>query len=236
MVKNARTLGMAALIVAVGIAMMVLTDLKVVGLVIALVGIVGLFLLLRAPSDTAEAFLDKPEAEEAPRKQRSKASTAVVEEEVAETEDSLGTWEDSDTLSWEAEETSGETLTWEAEESSGGSLTWEAEETGGGGGDTWEAEETTSASLSWEAEETDDGFETFESLSFSEDEAEAPAPSSSGLFSVASPIDENVHSDDDIMAASQATELHVEPDEAEGDNSELAKLLAKVQSRLAAYE
>jgi hypothetical protein len=35
------------------------------------------------------------------------------------------------------------------------------------------------------------------------------------------------------MAASQATELQVEQND---DNSELAKLLAKVQARLAAYE
>ncbi len=47
-----------------------------------------------------------------------------------------------------------------------------------------------------------------------------------------SPINEDVSSADDIMAASQATELHVEQE----DNSELAKLLAKVQARLAAYE
>lgn len=46
------------------------------------------------------------------------------------------------------------------------------------------------------------------------------------------PINEAVSSADDIMAASQATELQVEED----DNSELAKLLAKVQARLAAYE
>lgn len=46
---------------------------------------------------------------------------------------------------------------------------------------------------------------------------------------------EDVHSDDDIMKASHATELSVTAPEA-SDNSELAKLLAKVQSRLAAYE
>ena len=39
---------------------------------------------------------------------------------------------------------------------------------------------------------------------------------------------------DDIMAASQATELTV--NESAGENAELAKLLAKVQARLAAYE
>jgi hypothetical protein len=68
------------------------------------------------------------------------------------------------------------------------------------------------------------------------DEREAPATS---MFDVpapvlepVTPINEAVSTADDIMAASQATELHVEED----DNSELAKLLAKVQARLAAYE
>lgn len=44
-------------------------------------------------------------------------------------------------------------------------------------------------------------------------------------------VNEDVENSDDIMAASQATELAGEP-----DNSELARLLAKVQARLAAYE
>ena len=57
---------------------------------------------------------------------------------------------------------------------------------------------------------------------------DSPAPVGDPL----SPINEAVSSADDIMAASQATELQVEED----DNSELAKLLAKVQARLAAYE
>jgi hypothetical protein len=47
-------------------------------------------------------------------------------------------------------------------------------------------------------------------------------------------VDEDVDSPDDIMAASHATELavHGQAD----DNSELARLLAKVQARLTAYE
>jgi hypothetical protein len=62
------------------------------------------------------------------------------------------------------------------------------------------------------------------------DRAEAERATSS-LFSAPAPvIKEEVSSADDIMAASQATE--VEPE----DNSELAKLLAKVHARLAAYE
>jgi len=74
----------------------------------------------------------------------------------------------------------------------------------------------------------------------------APAPSG-GAFSfggVSRPADdtvvdlqgisvnEDVAGADDIMAASQATELHL----ADGEQTELQKLLAKVQIRLSAYE
>lgn len=59
-----------------------------------------------------------------------------------------------------------------------------------------------------------------------------PKPSLFGAPSDFVRINEDVSSADDIMAASQATELQVEQE----DNSELAKLLAKVQARLAAYE
>lgn len=48
-------------------------------------------------------------------------------------------------------------------------------------------------------------------------------------------VNEDVHSADDIMAASHATELSLDGGSG-GENSELAKLLAKVQARLAAYE
>ena len=60
-----------------------------------------------------------------------------------------------------------------------------------------------------------------------------PEPVKTSLFSAPAPIREDLSSDEDILEASHATELHV-PDG--GENTELAKLLAKVQSRLAAYE
>jgi hypothetical protein len=60
-----------------------------------------------------------------------------------------------------------------------------------------------------------------------------PAASTAFSFSSASRINEAaVQTDDDIMAASQATELAV----SDGQETELARLLAKVQQRLAAYE
>jgi hypothetical protein len=60
--------------------------------------------------------------------------------------------------------------------------------------------------------------ETFTSFSFGN--ASAPL------------VNEDVSDADDIMAASQATELHL----AAGEQTELQKLLAKVQIRLSAYE
>jgi hypothetical protein len=61
----------------------------------------------------------------------------------------------------------------------------------------------------------------------------APPAQPFSFSSAPSPINESaINTDDDIMAASQATELQV----ADGADSELARLLAKVQQRLAAYE
>ncbi len=65
---------------------------------------------------------------------------------------------------------------------------------------------------------------------------EPPAPTTEAPFSfggVSAPtVNEDVAGADDIMAASQATELHL----ADGEQTELQKLLAKVQIRLSAYE
>lgn len=82
---------------------------------------------------------------------------------------------------------------------------------------------------------TDDGTDVeYEEVVEAEVE---PEPVKTSLFSAPAPIREDVHSDEEILEASHATELHV-PDAGAGggDNAELAKLLAKVQSRLAAYE
>jgi hypothetical protein len=81
-------------------------------------------------------------------------------------------------------------------------------------------------------------LEARETLAEPEFEVESLAPpadaSTDVLDELAIPINEDVSSADDILAASQATELHMTEDN--GENSELAKLLAKVQARLAAYE
>ena len=63
----------------------------------------------------------------------------------------------------------------------------------------------------------------------------APAEESFSTFSFSNvaPVNEAVTDADDIMAASQATELHLT---SSGEQTELQKLLAKVQIRLSAYE
>jgi hypothetical protein len=69
-----------------------------------------------------------------------------------------------------------------------------------------------------------------------------PAPAeetfSTFSFSNVAPVNEAVTDAEDIMAASQATELHLTPaaPSASGEQTELQKLLAKVQIRLSAYE
>ena len=218
MVKNAKTLTVAGLVVVIGIVLIV-AKVTIPGLIVALLGIVGLFLVMRAPAEEAGKA-----PEPAPRPS-AKASTAVIEEvdEIELTEEPDGSWDLEETSSWDVEATTDD-----------GDVVWEA-----GGTDTWEAEATDDGEVTWEAETTD----TWEAEASTEDddvwgadEVAETSSGASGLFSVASPIDENVESADDIMAASQATELHVEDEDAGGDNSELAKLLAKVQSRLAAYE
>lgn len=245
MVKNAKTLGAAGLVVVIGVVLVVVGQ-TIPGAIVALLGVAGLVYLFRLPSEVDEDdFLESPEPTRRPSRSAERSDSLST----WEPEGSLATWEPEDTgggssweaedsgasLSWETEDV-GESLSWDAEpESAGESLTWEAEPAGENL--TWEAEPA-GESLTWEAEEHEESFDTFESLSF-EDEGATPASSSSSLFSVASPIDENVATDDDIMAASHATELTLESSDgaaAGADNSELAKLLAKVQSRLAAYE
>lgn len=81
---------------------------------------------------------------------------------------------------------------------------------------------------------SDDTFELDELEELEVGLDDSPAPSSGGGFSFSSAtlINEEVSTADDIMAASTATELHVD----EAGDSELARLLAKVQARLSAYE
>lgn len=80
----------------------------------------------------------------------------------------------------------------------------------------------------------EDTFELDELTELDDEPVAAPASSGSAFSFGSAPavINEEVSTADDIMAASTATELHVE----DAGDSELARLLAKVQARLSAYE
>lgn len=177
-------------------------------------------------------------------------------------EDTWGKWDNDWSVEEEAEETLDE---WSSDESwlgdalatdkdkedksplSGfGDLDAEFEEHFGSGDGAKESTETVDLDefSSFEADFAED-TKTIELDEFEEAEepvVEKPAKKGGGFsFSSAPPVvNEDVESADDIMAASHATELSVVKEPAAaggpGENSELAKLLAKVQARLSAYE
>lgn len=98
-----------------------------------------------------------------------------------------------------------------------------------------DAEDDPFASLRSDIEVDVEVEDTFELDELTElDDEPIVASSGSGFSFSAAPavINEEVSTADDIMAASTATELHVE----DAGDSELARLLAKVQARLSAYE
>jgi len=108
---------------------------------------------------------------------------------------------------------------------------------------TWSPEPSSEPLGAWTPDEPADELTTWDEPSFApldeimvEDEVDTQAEIDFAASLISSPINEDVATADDIMAASVATELHIEEAPAEGDDSELARLLAKVQARLAAYE
>lgn len=140
-----------------------------------------------------------------------------------------------------------------------GSYTETYEETsyeGGGSYDSGHATESTGSDTSWGGTEDSwssgggesswTGGDWGDEAAAEETAEEAPAANVTSLFGGGgrpAPINEEVSTADDIMEASKATELHLGGADdgdaaapAGDDNSELAKLLAKVQARLAAYE
>jgi hypothetical protein len=194
----------------------------VIGIGIAVIAaLIGVFLLRQTSSDDDEFFEAPDEADTAPR-----ASAAAT--------DTLATWEPAEGLA-----------TWEPSE---GLATWEPPEAAEAELEPPEPLEPVGAFAEEEPLDALDLEEIEHIDEFVEAEAEQHAPSftevdeveveaDSGLRSSVIEEIEAVQNDDDILKASHATELSVTaPAAAGGDNSELAKLLAKVQSRLAAYE
>ncbi len=201
--------------------------------VVGIVGLVGIFFLQRAA--------DKREAEQ---------ETAYLEETVGDTPapasggggggGGLPTWSAEPLAPWTPPEDSGSAAEEPAYASFDSGLDDDAEidtstlDELAGFDDLDAVAEVESHTV---AVDGDTGVE-YEEVVEAEVEAE---PVRTSLFSAPAPIREDVHSDDDILEASHATELHLDESDgggsaAAGGNAELAKLLAKVQSRLAAYE
>jgi hypothetical protein len=229
----------------------------VVGLLIAGVAVIGgLYLLNRETSD-GDGFFSTPEshrsesadddhdavddvdaAPEPPRRPR--ASTATAEP--------LATWEGEGLTPWTPPEAATDDVVVEEDEIELDALDLaeldhidefiEAETES----DTVDELSDLDLDELLDTEPADD-FDAFDPDAFSKDNgfggtltAEPEVDEPVDLFDEIQQI-EDVHSDDDIMKASEATSLeHTGAAAGGADNSELAKLLAKVQSRLAAYE
>ena len=199
-----------------------------IGVIILAVGVGGGLILLRSSDDRAERDAEDAEDErderDARRRKRNRESGGGGRSTSAGTS-TLPAWgglqpwspPDDDTETEVADETEGDSWAWDND-------TW-----------TGDTDEATEVDFDAELERlNDDEFDPFSRLDETEtiDEVVEVETEIADDLLVTSPINEEVSSPDDIMAASQATELKLE----ETENSELARLLAKVQARLAAYE
>jgi len=161
----------------------------------------------------------------------------VLDEATEVTEAPLQPWSPPEPLQpWTPPEPAGTTTDWEA------GTDWQD-------GSTWDSRDVAlDANPLDELDRLDDvdvvaEVERLEATTFHEDiwetdldAADGDREGSASVTTLSVPrINEDVHTAEDIMAASHATELSI-TGSGPGDNSELAKLLAKVQARLAAYE
>jgi hypothetical protein len=234
----------------------------VVALLLLLIGGAGVYLLVKRDSEgqprgAGKKFFDTEEGTAATAR-----SVAPPAGEGLPTwgGDALPTWggaETTDDAGWATDADAEPLTTWD-DSSIYGETTYEATsftETPSYEAPTYEppAYDTPTYEAPAAAEETswssDDSWssDSWGSDTVVEDEpvVEAPAAHVTSLFGGGgrpAPINEEVSTADEIMEASKATELHIgeAPDDAPAavvdDNSELAKLLAKVQARLAVYE
>lgn len=224
MSKTIRVYLVVAVVAVIGlfVGVQVLSS-PLVGVLIAVIALIaGVYFLRRESADQGDFFetpADEPEdTTESPR-----ASTATA------TAEPLATWEPTEGLA-----------TWtppEEDEAPAASTTFvEEDEEPLDVLDLEELEHIDEFVEAEAAEQAEPDIAIFEDEE-EEEVVEEPEPELVGADHASTVIEEieDVHSDDDIMKASHATELSVTAPEA-ADNSELAKLLAKVQSRLAAYE
>jgi len=210
----------------------------IIGGIVIVAAIGALVFVLRSGRTSEEDFFEAPD--ERPARREPAAATVLTEPEV-ET-DGLPTWDTDETdadaaplTAWTPPEDDEEGLpAWDAdaEEATPDEALAEFEELDF-------ADDDDLASLDAEFSEIVDDEPEAEEEAEPEYEFEPVAVAakaggfSFGNNSLIKEI-EDVHSDTDIMKSSVATELNLSSDT--GDNSELARLLSKVQSRLAAYD
>lgn len=254
--KNPRVLIGLGLVAVLGIAIMLVGENKSIGAVVTILAIGGAVLFLRSGAGTGDDdFFEAPDERPARSSRSAAASTATVEPleeyeadfEEAEESEGLPSWGGAEPLTaWTPPEDLEEEEEERYEEEEDATLS-AFEELDFGAEDEFATLDEEFEELVEEAEPEPlptfdlevEPLPTFdleaEPLPTYEPEpvAEKPKGFSFGNNSLIKEI-EDVHSDDDIMKSSAATELALSADK--GENSELARLLAKVQSRLAAYD
>lgn len=215
MLKNTRVVILLGVILAVlGVLLLTQEDVRIWGVVLIVIAVLGTAGLVYTNREEQDDFLEAPD-EPQERPTRPSASTTTAEP--------LATWSAEPLATWSPPEEAGEATV--AEDDTFGDSALEELEA---------LEDLDPIAEVERLEEEAGDLETlepyeaeFESVEVEEDVEEVEEGD------LLAPIDEDVESADDIMKASAATELK---GPVAGENSELAKLLAKVQSRLAAYE
>jgi len=210
--------GQPKILVVVGITVVLAvvafaTGRPVIGLVVVVAGGLGTLALLRQEGVTADLDTD--------------------DDFLEADEDRTAGWADGGLQTWGGGDTDeAEPLgSWAPDSAAEPLGTWSPEGTTDTLG-AWTPEESTDELVSWD----DTEFTSLDEAAPLEPEIDTQAEIDFAASLISTPINEDVASADDIMAASVATELHIEEAPVEGDDSELARLLAKVQARLAAYE
>jgi hypothetical protein len=213
--KNTKVVVLVGAVLAVlGVLLLLQEDYRLLGIALLVLAVLGTAGLLWSNAREEADHLEAPDDGAAPPRARADTSTATAEPLATWSAEPLATWsppEGGTATVDEVDDTFGEDVLDELEALEDVDVVSEVE--------TIDDREVLEP---YEAEFDTVEIEELEEVEVVDEDAD-----------LLTPIVEDVESADDIMKASAATELK---GPAAGENSELAKLLAKVQSRLAAYE
>lgn len=248
--NNPRLIMGLGVVAVAGLLVTAMTGAKLIGIIVVLAAIAGIVFLIRSGRTTADDFFEPPAERPAPAARRAPEPEPLVEDEAeydepvaaVASDGGLPTWDGGEPLAaWSppADEDTDDTSDAVSELEDLDDLDFGDDE------DEWATlDDEFQEIVEDEADEADEEealeAEPLPEFEFEEEELEPePEPAKGGggfSFGNNSKIQqiEDVHTADDIMASSAATELEISSDK--GENSELARLLAKVQSRLAAYD